>query len=295
MEDDACRESRLTGHVRDASALSCSTRRSVLKGLALSLAAALVPRPVRADLFGGDIGVLLAQLEQAYQIVSNGIRTVQNLMETVNRLGKVVQNSKTLLEHAQNGGLEGILDAAQGFVGIAQGVTSRLRVTNNDTNWWIHKISPLVTDKEHRLSAADQAALESQLAESDRERIRGAKRINAWYDRLKEQYAALEASSKAVKEGNNANGVVAQMQLANRQQVQAQSTLLAGVEMQTVMAANQEEEYMRQATIRETTRKRKDKAKKGLKDTSEPQPVNFDIQLGQQWGGGHAETGLGEP
>jgi hypothetical protein len=131
-----------------------------------ALVAELPPRrrvSCEPTLFGGDIGVLLAQLEQQFQTVSHAIQTVKNLVETVNRLGNIVQNSKTLLEHAKNGGVMGVIDAAQGFVNIGQGVIGRLRLTNNDANWWISKITPLVADKDYQMSSADRAALDSQL------------------------------------------------------------------------------------------------------------------------------------
>jgi hypothetical protein len=290
-----CRESRLTGHVQDSSALVRLTRRGVLKGLLLSLSAAAAPSVVRADLFGGDIGVLLAQLEQQFQTVSHAIQTVKNLVETVNRLGNIVQNSKTLLEHAKNGGVMGVIDAAQGFVNIGQGVIGRLRLTNNDANWWISKITPLVADKDYQMSSADRAALDSQLAENDRERVKGAKKINAWYDRLKEEYKSLQDSSEAARSAMNTNGMVGQMQIASQQNVLAQKTMLRGVEMQTEMAASQEEEFTRQAAVREATRKKKETAKAGLGTVNESQPVEFDFQLGSGWGGGNSETGLGNP
>jgi uncharacterized phage infection (PIP) family protein YhgE len=253
--------------------------------------AALLPRAARADLVG-DVGVLLAQLEQQLQMVSHAISTVQNLVQTVKHLSSVVDQGKRLLEQAGRGNIEGVLNAAQGFTRIGMNVTGRLRMTHTDVNWWRTKLTPLLSDSNAQLSTADRMALESDLRAADRERMSGAKRVNAWYDRLQEQYKILEAQSTSVQEGSREQGAVAAMQRAHAATALAHQTAVAQLEMATVTAEGDEMERVRQAAERERSKKIADQLMKGFSYGGTPKPVE---NAGPIRTGSPGEAGADEP
>ena len=242
--------------------------------------AAVLPRVVRADLFGGDIGVLLAQLEQQLQMVSHAISTVQNLVETVTRLGNVVNNTKLVLKQAGSGNIRGILGAAQGLVSVARGVNYRLQVTQHAGQWWDSKIRPLFMDG-RPIGAADARGAQQSIRDMDVARVSEKPRINEWYDRLKQHYALLEQQHQSVQDGAGEEGVVAQVQRAHAATALAHDTAVASLEIQTEAAAAQDMELRRQALERERSRKQADEMLDGVGRVAPSAPVD-DLGYGLQ-------------
>lgn len=245
-----------------------------MRGVASCALALALPRPVKADLFG-DIGVLLAQLEQQLQLVSHAISTVTNLIRTVEHLGNVVKNSSKLLERAGNGGLLGILDAAQGFVSVGRGVTSNLRMINADAGWWKSKLEPIFnsTSDATPQTVATMKSASLALRDIDKRRLQQTADMNEAYGRLQGSYDSLKASGDAVNDALRTEGVVGQMQLAGRQIYHHTAVAVHQDEMLTDLARRNNEELVRMAAQRELNRKLVEGAMRGLGDKTQESPV----------------------
>lgn len=254
-----------------------SRRGAVTAAVVVPLAAALTPNVAHADIVG-DVGVLIAQLEQQLQLVSNAIATVQNLVQTVQHLSNVVQNSKRLLEKAGHGGLTGILEAAQGFISIARGVTGSLSRIDRDARWWQSNIDRLTSAS----PTDDKYAAALAVRDLDRKRLEDARTMNAQFARIEDSYKAYNASADAVTAGQSTNGVVGQVQLLQRINTQHQRIALHEDEMLTRMASDNATELARMAAERERNRIQVEGALKGLGDTNTAAPANlpFDTQNG---------------
>lgn len=250
----------------------CS-RRGVIAAIAVVPLTAALPKPVKADLFG-DIGVLLAQLEQQLQLVSNAVATVQNLVRTVESLGKVVKASEMLLKQAGNGGLSGILNAAAGFVGLARGVTSNLRSINSSASWWKNNIERMTSTDSPGTNTRSYLEARKALAENDALIIATAADTSAGYTRIEDSYKALNASGEAVQEALRTEGVVGQMQLAGRQNYHLSTIALHQDEMTTDLAMRNQQELVRMAAERARNRKLVEGAMAGLADVKESAPVS---------------------
>jgi hypothetical protein len=262
----------------------CS-RRGVITALAVVPLVELIHvQPAKADLFG-DIGVLLAQLEQQLQLVSNAIATVSNLVKTVENLGHIVQYSKTLIQQAGHGGLTGLLNAAQGFVGIAQGVTSNLQRIDSDAKWWSANIQrlagPDVSDPQYTI--ADSLKTRQAIAANDQRILNNAAKMNEAYGRIKNSYDALQGSGDAVKEAMRTDGVVGQVQLLGRQNAHLATISLHEDEMLTLMAQANNAELERMAAERERNRKLVEEAFPHTDRPSTTAPVDLPFELRLGW------------
>lgn len=256
-----------------------SRRSAVTAAVVAPIAAWLTPSPVKADLIG-DVGVLIAQLEQQLQLVSNAIATVQNLVQTVQHLSNVVQNGKQLLKRVSAGDIEGVLSAAQGFVGLARGVTGSLGRLDRDARWWDTNVRRLIVTEQ--LTPSDTQRFKSALAEMDQRRLQNANQTSESFAHVKNAYDAVENSSAAVKRGLSTEGVVGQMQLANVESANLAIIGATQVEMTAMLARRNEEELTRLAAIREHNRQLTEGALKGLGDTNTATPASlpFDTQNG---------------
>lgn len=246
------------------------------------IAPPMAPATARADLFG-DIGVLLAQLEQQLQLVSNAIATVQNLVATVERLGKVVKYSETLLKQAGNGGVDGVLSAAQGFLGIARGVTGSLTRINNDAKWWTNKVNALYKS-DQPMSNADFVVARKTMVERDRLLIDSAESTYKAYSRLEDSYKAMEAQGDAVQEAMRTEGVVGQMQLVGRQTAQLARIALHQDEVATIHSKTVTDDMMRQAEERRLNMERQKKAFDGFNKTNTSNRADLPYEIGKGWG-----------
>lgn len=187
-----------------------------------TVATALVaPVGAKADVFGSDIPILLGQLEQQFKMVSSAIATVQNLVRTVEELQTVVNNGKTLLEHAGDNGLIGVLDAAQGATGLLRGVVGDLRRINSGIGWWQKQLT-----KSKTLDSQSAATLSRQRHEWHVQTLDSASTALDAYQTLDSSYGDLEQSQKIVKAAGNTSGVVGQLQLIGRQNYYTQKSLL---------------------------------------------------------------------
>lgn len=259
-----------------------SRRSAITAAVVIPFAAAIDAAPARADLVG-DVGVLLLQLEQQLQLVSNAIATVQNLVQTVTHLSNVVQNGKQLLKRVAAGDLAGVLDAAQGFVSLARGVTGSLRRLDMDAKWWDTNIRKLIVTEQ--LKAQDKEQFKVALAEMDQRRLQNTAQVNESFGHLKHAYDAVENSSDAVKKSMSTEGVVGQMQLAN---VQSSNLAIIGAtqaEMTAMLARRNEEEMLRLSAEREKNRILVEGAFKGLGEPTVKQPAELPLAIDRQhWG-----------
>lgn len=208
--------------------------------------------PARADLFGGDIGVLLAQLQQQLQLVSNAINTVRGIYSSVERLQNMVQQAKQLGSAVTgSGGLLGFLDAAQGLVGTAQGVIGNLQYIDVQGGAW----RDLIVKQGGRLSFSQGLALTEAVVDFDRRMFSDAKRVARVYSDISRLTGnGLSASASAARDAEAAMGIVGQAKLLNRQMLQ-----LAGISSQIVQGVGltgqmQLDEMQRQAAQRQIRR-----------------------------------------
>lgn len=248
--------------------------------VAIPLASALEASPARADLFG-DVGVLLAQLEQQLQLVSNAIATVQNLVQTVQHLSHVVENSKILLKRVASGDLQGVLDAAQGFVGMARGVTGRLQGMNRDARWWDTNIRRLIVNEELKQQHVNDMRV--ALADMDARRLKSTTEVNQSFGNVQKAYDAVQNSSDAVKRSLSTEGVVGQMQLAS---VQSSNLAIIGAtqaDMLALLARRNEEELLRLSAIREANRKAVEHDLTGLGETNTSSQANLPFDSENGW------------
>lgn len=259
-----------------------SRRGAVTAAVVVPLAVWLRPSPAQADLFG-DVGVLIAQLEQQLQLVSNAIATVQNLVQTVQHLSNVVQNGKMLLKRVAAGDLEGVLSAAQGFVSLARGVTGSLRRLDMDAKWWDTNIRRLIVTEQ--ITPTDRQEFKVALADMDRRRLQNANQVNESFGHLKHAYDAVENSSDAVKRSMSTEGVVGQMQLAN---VQSSNLAIIGAtqaEMTAMLARRNEEEMLRLSAEREKNRILVEGAFRDLGQPENKAPATLPLPIdNSQWG-----------
>lgn len=257
------------------------TRRGVMKAaIVLPLTAALpavLPGVAHADLFG-DIGVLLAQLEQQLALVSHAIATVQNLVQTVTHLSNVVKQTKQVLEKAGHGGLAGILDAAQGFLSIARGVTGSLRQIDYSAQWWQSQITRLTSDGQ--MTQEDYTIAKQNIRKMDLAALRNAQKMNeATNNLMKDSNEALKASSEAVQEGQSTTGVVGQLQLVSRINTQHVRVATNQAEMTAALVQANNDELVRMAEERERNHRLTEDAMKGLDDSAQATPATLPFKL----------------
>jgi hypothetical protein len=248
----------------------------------LPIAESLAPSVARADLFG-DIGVLLAQLEQQLQLVSHAISTVQNLMATVDRLNNVMQHTKMVLKHAGQGGLKGLLGDAQEFLSIARGVTADLQRIDYDAKWWdTNIIEKLLSNNPN---PADQRAAQNAFRQMDQDRIKNAQQMNVATQKLvSDSNEATAAAVDATNEGQTTDGVVGQMQLLSRINTQHARIARNQAQMTAALVDANNAELARLAAEREANRISVEGAMKGLGDQPTSEPVDLPYAVEGGWG-----------
>lgn len=253
-------------------------RGAMLATAAVPLAEMLLPDVARADIFG-DVGVLLAQLEQQIQMVSHAIATVQNLVQTVTHLSNVVKATKTAIQKAGSGGLENLLDGLQELTSVARGATGQLRRIDNDAIWWTAQIERFqVADKQ--MTTAQSLQTQQAIREMDQRRIQNLNNVNTSYGHLKNSYDALDASNSAVKEAMTTDGITGQMQLLGRQNAQIALIATGEHETMTTMSQATTDELARQSAEREVTRQmlQKDATNFGITTSSSPVTLPYEAQ-----------------
>lgn len=259
------------------------SRRGVVTAMVvLPLTAALKPSSVHADLFG-DVGVLIAQLEQQLQLVSNAIATVQNLVATVQHLSNVVQNGKMLLKRISAGDVQGVLDSAQGFISLARGVTGSLRRLDMDAKWWDTNIRKLIVTEQ--MTPENTAEFKVALADMDKRRLASTAQVNQSFSNLKTTYDAVQNSSDAAKASLRTEGVVGQMQLATAQNAALATIGATQAEMTALLARRNEEEMLRLSAEREKNRLMVEHDFKDLGEPTSRQPVTLPVDIDHpHWG-----------
>ncbi len=220
-----------------------------LFGLAVGCLVAAYSRPAKADLFGGDITVLLAQLEQQLTLVSNAISTVQRVTETAQRAYTMVTQGKQMLAMATGqGGLSGFLSGLKGIVDTGRMATGNLQRVNIRGGQWKDHIA---TDG---LTFREGMALTGEAMDMDRRFLGNVADMSKSWAQVMNSFDGLQSAADAVHEASSVTGVVGQVQILGREMYQltgitAQMTM--GMGMMGNMQAN---ELARQAAIREANR-----------------------------------------
>lgn len=232
------------------------TRRGLF-GLAAGCLAAAFARPAKADLFGGDITVLLAQLEQQLALVSNAITTVQRVTETAQRAAKMVTHAEQLgaMVTGQQG-LNGFLSGLKGIVDGGRGLTRDLQTINIRGGQWKDRITNNVRSGHGALSMREAVALSREAGELDRAFLRDMNRVSGGFARVMNSFDALESAADAVHEAQAVTGVVGQVQLLGREVLQLTGIAAELHASMSMTGALQAEELARQAAEREDARAR---------------------------------------
>jgi hypothetical protein len=226
------------------------TRRELF-GIAVGCLAVAYARPAKADLFGGDITVLLAQLEQQLTLVSNAISTVQRVTETAQRAAKMVDQGGQMLRMATGqGGLQGFLTGLKGIVDTGRGAVGNLQTMNIRGGMWKDKI----TANHGSLSFQDGMSLTNEAMQMDARFLRDVSNMSKSFAQVMSPFDALESAADAVREASSVTGVVGQVQLLGREMFQ-----LTGIAAQMTMGMGmmgnmQVNELGREAAEREGSR-----------------------------------------
>ena len=229
------------------------SRRGLL-GLAAGCLTAAFTRPARADLFGGDITVLLAQLEQQLTLVSNAIATVQRVTETAQRAAKMVEHAKQLGAMVTGrGGLDGFLRGLKGIVDTGRGAVNNLQTLNVRGGYWKDRISATAANHGN-WTLRDTVRMSQEASDLDRRFLRDVNQMAKSFATVGNSFDALQSAADAVNEAASVTGVVGQVQLLGRETLQ-----LVGISAQlhdsiATMGSMQADELARQAADRETGR-----------------------------------------
>lgn len=242
---------------RDAAASGGRVTRRGLFGLVGGCLVAAFAKPVKADLFGGDITVLLAQLEQQLALVSNAIATVQRVTETAQRAAKMVEQGKQLgaMVTGQQG-LNGFLSGLKGIVDGGRGLTRDLQTINIRGGQWKDRISNNVRSGNGALSMREAVALSREAGELDRAFLRDMSTVSKGFARTMNSFEALESAADAVREAQAVTGVVGQVQLLGREMLQLTGIAAELHASMSLTGALQAEELAREAAEREDARAR---------------------------------------
>lgn len=236
---------------RDASA-SCRVSRREL----LLLAATLLPASrARADLFGTDITVLLAQLEQQLALVSNAISTVQNLVRSVESLQRIYTQATTLLEHASKGDFRGILDTAGAMVNVAHGMTINLQRFNRRGGQWKDYLIEKHRNGES-MDVFDITKISAEATKWNLEMVKDTGRMVGHVADLAGSYQAYDQIVQMVQTASLTQGVVGQLE-----RLQGISAASAGIWMHqdqvaSTMASIQAQRWQLEAAQKEAAKQR---------------------------------------
>lgn len=258
------------------------------RDLAVSLAAAAVavavsPKPVRADLFGGDVGVMLAQLEQQLQLVTNAVQTVQNLMETVRQLGAIADQGKTLLQQATGkGGLDGILNGVKGLAMAGKGASKNLQVLNTRGGYWKDTIAARARLGES-LSLADSVKMSAEAFELNGRFLRDIGNVTASFGEIAQSSEALQAASDAVNDAAAVQGVVGQTQLVGRQVFQLARIATQHAGASTTHASLYADDLTRQAWERQHAELEQRRIFGDEFDRVDDAPTTINFELDTPW------------
>lgn len=237
----------------------------------------------RADIIG-DVGVLLAQLEQQLQLVSNAIRTVQGVVQTVNHLSNIVNMTKVTLQKARQGGLEGLLESAQNYVQYLRGINGNLMRLDSTAAQWRNKIIGLSNNLNPSPNDQIQAAI--AVRELDKQRLQNAQAMNDATNQLvKDSNDAFTQTGDVLNESQTTDGVVGQMQELQKINAQQMRVALNQQEMTAQLVKNNNDELVRMAAARESERQEVERLMTGFDDDSTPPPPSelpYDLQRGWQ-------------
>lgn len=236
---------------------------------------------VRADIIG-DVGVLLAQLEQQLQLVSNAIRTVQGVVQTVNHLSNIVNMTKVTLQKARQGGMEGLLESAQNYVQYLRGINGNLMRLDSTAAQWRNKIIGLANTINPSSNDQIQAAI--AVRELDKQRLQNAQAMNDATNQLvKDSNDAFTQTGDILNESQTTDGVVGQIQELQKINAQQMRVALNQQEMTAQLVKNNNDELVRMAAKREAERQEVERLMTGYGElkTSTPSELQFNLQ--QPW------------
>lgn len=251
------------------------TRRALF-GLVGGCLVAAFAKPAKADLFGGDITVLLAQLEQQLALVSNAIATVQRVTETAQRAARMVDQGKQMLQMASGrGGLQGVLIGLRGIVDTGRGAVNNLQTINIRGGMWKDRI----TANGGHVSFADGMMMTREAMEMDARFLRDVSNMTRSFGQVMSSFDFLQSAADAVNEASSVTGVVGQVQLLGREMLQLTGIAAHMAGAMGMMGNMQANELARQAALREGERARNRQMFEhyGRPETAEPVDVTLTI------------------
>jgi hypothetical protein len=230
------------------------------------------PKPVRADLFGGDIGVLLAQLQQQLQMVSNlftmvdrAVATAKSVQQTVDRLdtlGKMVTGQA---------GFGGFLDGLQSITQAGQAGLAAVQHLNIRGGQWKDHIAS------EGFTITDALQLSIEAAEMDRRLLGSTAQMLQAHAQVANAFGGVQSMSDVANAATSATSVVSTTALMTRQMAQL-GGIMATLAQSTGMSGQlYVSETSRQAAEREAARRRHQQLYGNVGRPESAEPV--DVQL----------------
>lgn len=267
----------------------------------------IVTAPAHAT-FGEDVAVLLAQLEQQLQLVSNAIATVQNLVQTVQHLTTVVGNTGKVIKKATSkgglkmiyddladgqGGLNGVLNAASNVTGLAQSTIRDLDVIGDAVwdDWYKWQSSPNASlcagkrPEECSLVWSEQIRGASQaLRQYDTSRLRSRQSMAQAFKGFRKLYESHKQAMEAAQDAQQEDGVLGAVQMSTRMQAHAMTAQVKMAEMAAISANIDADRDTREAAEREYQRALTQQHMDSLGEIRKDPPVEVGWNIGaEQW------------
>jgi hypothetical protein len=259
-----------------------STRRGVTRrqmfGLAAGALLAAFPRTARADLFGGDVGILLAQLEQMLTMVVKAAETVQGIMATVDRVQRVYENGQVMLRKVTGQeGLRGFVSGVRDLANSGRMATRNLQTLNVRGGQWMARIKENHGD----LSSRDVWQMTIEATDLNRRFLRDAVNIHASFGQVAQSFAALDQLQEITAAAETVDGLVGQSMLIGRSIAQLGVIATQHSSAATTHAQLYTSELERKAMEREMQRKLSEDAWKDFDKVKEQGPTDVRWELGE--------------
>lgn len=253
--------------------------------MGLSIAGAVsatFPKPAKADLFGTDITVLLAQLEQQLQLVTNAISTVQNLVRSVQHLGNILEQSKAVLTHASKGDFLGVLESVKQISMGAQNMTANLQRFNYRGGQWKNLIIAKQRNGES-LDAIDISRLSLEASQWNLQMVKDTGRMIGAVTDLTGSYNTMNQIVDMVNTSSATQGVVGQLERLQGIVGASASIGLHQDQVASTQLALNAQKMQLDAARREATRQRQEDLWRDVDKVETGRPVATEWDVDQRW------------
>lgn len=249
-------------------------------GLAAGALLAAFPRTARADLFGGDVGILLAQLEQMLTMVVKAAETVQGIMATVDRVQRVYENGQVMLRKVTGQeGLRGFVSGVRDLANSGRMATRNLQTLNYRGGMWMDRLKANHGD----LSMRDALQMSIEASALNQRFLKDVVNIHASFGQIAQSVGALESMQEATEAAETVDGIVGQTQLLGRQVASLGLIAVQHSHASTTHASLYTSELERQHAAELTARKAAERNMKDFDVVTDTGPVQHDLNVDLRW------------